>query len=236
MIVDTDKTPNTKLIVLKLQVDNLEIQEIITKEKTKPFRRFLKSPESNEVHVHSIVLIYEPSMIISGMYKADFLRKSTHEIKVGKNVKEIIFGEGVFPTSNFIASTGVGSKLRGNSVSLEFEEHVFVEEEKEITLDYHGKLRDFTYKVNAKDIENYPKKMLKKNTVKKFEISEETAIKKLAKTLRSREKFDDVRDLNEGIVINEITTVYVPIYEARLIGPKKKVAILRFDAVKKKLL
>ena len=235
MIVDTDKKTKTRMIVLKPQIDDSEIQEIIDRQKTKPFRRFLKTPNPQEVHIHSIVLTYEPLMILSGIYEADFLRKSSHEIKVDRNVKEIVFGDGIFPASSYTASEGFGSKLRKNAVSLDLEEHVFVAEEKELVLDHHGKPRDFTYKVDAKDVESYPKRVLKKNTVREIEITEQTAIKKLAKTLQSHEKFEDVRDLNESLSINEITTVYIPIYESRLVGPKKKVEILRFDAVKKKL-
>ena len=77
--------------------------------------------------------------------------------------------------------------------------------------------------------------MLKKNTVREFEITEETAIKKLAKLLQSHDTFEEVRDINENLVVDEITKIYVPIYEARLVGPKKKVKILRYDTVKKKL-
>ena len=40
----------------------------------------------------------------------------------------------------------------------------------------------------------------------------------------------------EKIEFNDILEVYVPIYEARLIGPKKKVKILRIDSVRKKFL
>ena len=47
---------------------------------------------------------------------------------------------------------------------------------------------------------------------------------------------DDVRKLNEEFVLREITEVYVPIFEARLFGPKKKVGIIRIDAVRKKIL
>ena len=54
--------------------------------------------------------------------------------------------------------------------------------------------------------------------------------------MQTREKFEDVRDLNDSIMVNEITKIYIPIYEARLVGPNKKVKILRFDAIKKKLL
>ena len=46
----------------------------------------------------------------------------------------------------------------------------------------------------------------------------------------------DVRDLSEEFILREISEVYVPIYEARLIGPKKKVGIIRIDAVRKKIL
>ena len=45
----------------------------------------------------------------------------------------------------------------------------------------------------------------------------------------------DVRNLNDEFVLREIVEVYIPIFEARLIGPKKKVGIIRIDAVRKKL-
>ena len=40
---------------------------------------------------------------------------------------------------------------------------------------------------------------------------------------------DDVRKLEEEFVLREISEVYAPIYEARLIGPKKKIAIIKFS-------
>ena len=46
----------------------------------------------------------------------------------------------------------------------------------------------------------------------------------------------DVRDITEEFVLREITELYVPVFEARLIGPKKKVGIIRIDAVRKKIL
>ena len=49
-------------------------------------------------------------------------------------------------------------------------------------------------------------------------------------------KDKDVRDLQEEFTINEVSEVYIPIYEARLIGPKKQVGILRIDAARKKVL
>lgn len=196
----------------------------------------MKTPEPHEIHMHSFKMIYEPLMILSGKYCADFFREASHEVRVDQNVKELAFEDGIFPSSNFSSSRRIRERLRKNTVSIKLEEHVFVEKEMEIVLDHHGKERNFSYKVNTKDVENYPKRVLKKNTVREFEITEESAIKILAKSLQTHEEFDDVRDLNEHLKVNEIVTIYVPIYEARLIGPKKKVEILRYDTVKKKLL
>ena len=44
------------------------------------------------------------------------------------------------------------------------------------------------------------------------------------------------RNLVEKVVVNEIIELYVPIYEARLIGPKKNVRIMRIDGIRKKVL
>ncbi|MCA9813183.1 MAG: hypothetical protein KC483_10045 [Nitrosarchaeum sp.] len=235
MIVDVKKKPKTKNIVLKPQAKNDTVNDVIEKNKTKLFRHLLKTPKSDEVHVHSLSMIYEPLMILSGTYNADFLRKATHELSVEHNVKEIVFGDGIFPSSNFTLSNKLVTKMRKNTVKVELEEHVFVANGKEIVLDNHGELRDFTYKVDTKDVENYPNAVLKKNTVREFEMTEETAIKKLVKLLQSHDTFEEVRDLNESLIVDDITKIYVPIFEARLVGPKKKVKILRYDAVKKKL-
>ncbi len=71
--------------------------------------------------------------------------------------------------------------------------------------------------------------------VKKPEITNDAAIEYFTKKLM-RPLEADVRDLKEEFQINEVSEIYVPIYEARLIGPKKKVAILRIDGVRKKVL
>ena len=63
----------------------------------------------------------------------------------------------------------------------------------------------------------------------------DAALEKLQSELK-KPLDDDVRNLNEEFALREITEVYVPIFEARLIGPKKKVGIIRLDAVRKKIL
>jgi hypothetical protein len=63
----------------------------------------------------------------------------------------------------------------------------------------------------------------------------DAAIKKLQTHLKKPVE-TDVRDLSDEFILREITEVYIPIFEARLIGPKKKVELLRIDAVRKKVL
>ena len=237
-IVNLEKqsyTSNT--VVLKPKIDRHKIDDIIDSKKTGYFRHLFQKPQKSEIHVHSVTLTYEPFMILSGTYEADFLRRAVHSIKVDHNVKEIILGDGIFPISHKSKfAEKMGGKHGKNKVELEVDEHVFVTETKEIALDHHGTERDFLYKLDSESKENYPKRVLGKNTVKEFEITTEAAIKRIEDKLREISFDYDVKNLNENFTLDEIIEVYAPIYEARLIGPKKKVELMRIDAVRNKIL
>ena len=195
-------------------------------------------PKKNDIHIHSIKLYYECILIISGKYMANYFRKATHSISVDSNVSEVILGDGIFPVrtkSNF--KKAIVGKRGKNKVDLKLEEHVFVENEDELTFDHHGREIKFPFKLNSKTTENYPNRLLEKHLphVKNSELSHDDAIKKLQSFLK-KPLDDEVRHLEEEFVLREISEVYVPIYEARLIGPKKKVGIIRIDAVRNKIL
>lgn len=228
----------SKTIVLKKRIDEQIAKEIVEEKKTTVFRRHLRTPKREQVHIHSLKLFYESILLVSGKYVADFYRKATHTISVAHNVREVVFGDGVFPIRTKSAiSKAFATKRSKNKVDLKIEEHVFIEEEGEIAFDHHGRLIRFPFKINSKTIENYPKRILQKNkpNVKPPELKYEAAIKKLSKKLKK--PFDpDVRDLNDELIVKDVTEVYVPVYEARLIGPRKNVGILRIDAARKKIL
>jgi len=114
---------------------------------------------------------------------------------------------------------------------------VFVEEEDELALDHNGTEIKFPFKIDSKTIENYPDQILTENSanVKKTQITFDSAINLLKESLKKSLE-SDIRKLNEDFTLKEITEVYVPIYEARLTGPKNKVGLLRLDAVRKKIL
>jgi len=223
---------------LRKNLEEDDALEILDQKKTAPFKSLLSRPKKEDVHIHSLKLYYECILMVSGKYIADYFRKATHSISVNSNVNEIILGDGIFPirTKSGFKKAFVGKRGK-NKIDLKLEEHVFVEEEDELTFDHHGQEIKFPFKVNSKTIENYPKRLLEKNqpNIKKPELTYDSALEKLQSQLKKPLE-TDVRNLSEEFVLREITELYVPIFEARLIGPKKKVGIIRIDAVRKKIL
>jgi len=236
--VSLAKTNDVKITVLRKNLEEEDALEIIEQKKTNPFKSLLSRTKKEDVHMHSLKLNYECILMVSGKYIADYFRKATHSISVDSNIKEVILGDGAFPirTKSSFKKAFVGKRGK-NKIDLKLEEHVFVEEEDELTFDHHGREIKFPFKINSKTIENYPKRLLEKNkpNIKKPEITNDAAILKLQSQLKKPLE-TDVRNLSEEFVLREITELYVPIFEARLIGPKKKVGIIRIDAVRKKIL
>ncbi|NNL59529.1 MAG: hypothetical protein HKP31_08755, partial [Nitrosopumilus sp.] len=212
--------------------------KIVDQKKTDPFKGLLSRPKKDDIHLDSMKLYYECSLIVSGKYSADYFRKAVHTIDVDSNVHEIAIGEGMFPvrSKSGLEKTFVGKRGK-NKVDINLEEHVFVEEEDELTFDNHGMQVELPFKIDSKNIENYPKRVLEENqhTIKKLEYRYDAGIDKLK--IHLKKPLDpEVRDLKEEFVMHDLTEVYVPIFEARLSDPKKKVELIRIDAVRKKIL
>jgi len=232
-----------KTVVLRPTLDLSEAEQIVENRKTSRFRSMLQTPKKTEVHVHSLKLSYEAFLILSGKYNADFYRKIIHTINVKPNVKEIIVGGYTFPIKQGKGVLGrlhtkiKSSTRKKNQIDLEIEEHVFLEEEKEVAFDHHGKEIKMPYKMSSRLIESYPRRTLEKtkNNVKKPEITYDAAVLRLTSKLKKSVSIGR-RNLEEKITINEIIELYVPIYEARLIGPKKNVRLMRIDSIRKKVL
>ena len=232
-----------KTVVLRPTLDLSDAEQIVENRKTSRFRSMLQTPKKIEVHVHSLKLSYEAFLILSGKYNADFYRKIIHTINVKPNVKEIIVGGYTFPIKQGKGVLGrlhtkiKSSTRKKNQIDLEIEEHVFLEEEKEVAFDHHGKEIKMPYKMSSDLIESYPRRTLGKvkNNVKKPEITYDAAVERLIVKLKKSVSIGR-RNLQEKITINEIIELYVPIYEARLIGPKKNVRLMRIDSIRKKVL
>ena len=232
-----------KTVVLRPILDLSEAEQIVENGKTSLFRSMLQKPKKTEVHTHSLKLSYEAFLILSGKYNADFYRKIIHTIDVESTVKEIVVGDDTFPIKRGKGVIGkLGTKIKSsarkkNQVDLELEEHVFLEEEKEVAFDHHGKEIKMPYKMSSELIESYPRRTLEKtkNSIKKPEITYDAAAERLITKLKKSVSIGR-RNLQEKITINEIIELYVPIYEARLIGPKKNVRLMRIDGIREKVL
>ncbi len=229
---------DAKTVVLRKVVDEEEASEIIEEKKTSIFKSLLKKPKKEDVHVDSIKLFHECLLMVSGKYVADYYRKVIHTISVDSNVNEVTFGGGTFTIKkkSGFKRAFVGNRGK-NKIDLPLEEHVFVEEEDELIFDHNGTEVKFPFKINSKTIENYPDQILMENSanVKKIQMTLDSAINLLKESLKKPLE-SDIRKLNEEFTLKEITEVYVPVYEARLTGPKNKVGLLRLDAVRKKIL
>ena len=229
--------PKVRKITLKPQIDSDIAEDMVDNRKVKLFQTLLKKPKKSEIHLHSLKLFYEACLLLSGKYSADFIRDTKHTIHVDKNVRELIIDDKVYPVSQKKSMLSKLEPSRKNKIKIEFQERLVIENKDDIAFDHHGKEIDLSYSNTQKIIEKYPRKILSENddSIKKPEITVDAAINKLISKLK-KPTDKGIKSLDEKIEFSDILEVYVPIYEARLIGPKKKIKILRIDAVRKKIL
>ena len=226
-----------KIISLKPLLDSDAAEEMIDSRKVKSFQTLLHKPKKSEIHLHSLTLHFESILLLSGKYSVDFIRDAEHTLSVDKDVQEVIISDEVFPVKK---KHGVLSKLEPsfkNKIKILMQERVMLENTADISFDHHGKEINLSYNDTVKLLEKHPKKTINddKESIRKPEITIAAAKSKLTSKLKkpadagtkSSEEIFDFRDILE---------IYVPIYEARLIGPKKRIKIVRIDAVRKKIL
>ena len=226
-----------KIISLKPLLDSDAAEEMIDSRKVKSFQTLLHKPKKSEIHLHSLTLHFESILLLSGKYSVDFIRDAEHTLSVDKDVQEVIISDEVFPVKK---KHGVLSKLEPsfkNKIKILMQERVMLENTADISFDHHGKEINLSYNDTVKLLEKHPKKTINENkeSIRRPEITIPAAKSKLIAKLKkpadagtkSSEEIFDFRDILE---------IYVPIYEARLIGPKKRIKIVRIDAVRKKIL
>ena len=227
----------TKTISLKPGLDSDAAEEMVDSRKVKVFQTLLHKPKKSEIHLHSLTLHFEAILILSGKYSVDFIRDAEHSLSVDKNVQEVIISDEVFPVKK---KKGVFSKLEPsfkNKVKIEMQERVILENADDISFDHHGKEMNLSYADTLKLLDKHPKKTINfdKDFIRRPEITTDSAISKLISKLK-KPADAGIKSSEERIEFRDILEIYVPIYEARLIGPKKRIKILRIDAIRKKIL
>ena len=226
-------------VVLRRAIDDDAMGDIIDAKKATAFRSLLSSPKKADIHTHSVRLAYEATTMLSGEYRASYYRKATHPIRVDHNVQRVEIGDGVFEPRRGSRLAGVISGPRAKKrVDLDLEEYVVDMQAGSILVDHHGhKVRRFAHKLDPDLLESYPTRILgSADIVREPELSTDAMIARLCEKLAPRPAEGAVRDLSEEATVKKITHVYVPVIEARLVGPKRRVRILRIDGVSKKVL
>ncbi|NIP62801.1 MAG: hypothetical protein GWN01_12865 [Nitrosopumilaceae archaeon] len=231
-----------KTIVLKPAVSKDEIEETVEKKKTDAFGTIFTRPKQEEITISSLDLYYEPYWLVSGTYSVDYFRTNIYEINTEDTVKEVKIADQVFPVK---LESGTWGKIKrgmtggekNNKLEIPVEEHVIFDVEDETTLNGHGTEAKFDYTIETRTIESYPERILEdnKDKVRSSKINQNEIIDKLVNMLQ--EDVDkDVKMIKEKVVIDKLSEIFIPIYEARCIDSKNKVKILRIDAVKRKVI
>ena len=233
----TKNDTKVKIISLKPLLDSDAAEEIVDSRKVKSFQTLLHKPKKSEIHLHSLTLHFESILLLSGKYSVDFIRDAEHTLSVDKDVQEVIISDEVFPVKK---KHGVLSKLEPsfkNKIKIEMQVRVMLENTADISFDHHGKEINLSYKDTVKLLDKHPKKTINedKESIRRPEITIDAAKSKLISKLK-RPADAGTKSSEELFDFRDILEIYVPIYEARLIGPKKRVKILRIDAVRKKIL
>lgn len=224
--------------VLRCIISNDEATDIINQKKNSLFGSLLSRPNDEDVSIYSTTLYYEGVLVVSGRYKADYFKSATHSISVDSNVKEVILSGTAFPVrTKSRLSKALGGDKRRNKIDLTLNEHVFIDQEDKLTFDTFGEVIQYPFKIDSGTIESYPKQILEENklNIRKLEISPTRAVTKLESQLK-RSVDIDIWNLNEEFTIHKVSEIYIPVFEARIVGPKQQASIIRLDAARKKII
>lgn len=227
-----------KVVVMRTLLDDDAVVTLVNKKKRSSFGSIIARPKDNEIHIQRVDMSYECMRTISGRYTADYLRTKTHTITVDKSVREVIISGQSFefqPKSKLKKMIKV--RHNANQIDVQMQEHVFIDKTLEITFDIDGnEIKKPKHKISQETTEIYPEQVLDgAKSVKRPSMERADAVAILEERLKSFEE-SDITDLTEQFELHEITELYVPIFEARVIGPKNKVAIIRVDAASKKII
>lgn len=227
----------TKVISLKPHLDYDAAEEMVESRKVKLFQTLLHKPKKSEIHLHSLTLHFEAILLLSGKYSVDFIRDASHTLSVDKNVHEIIINEEVFPVKKRKGVLGKIEPSFKNKVTIDMQERVILENVDDISFDHHGKEMNLSYNDTLKLLDKHPKKPINedKDSIRKPEITSDAVISKIIEKLKKPAEAG-IKASQETIELKDLLEIYVPIFEARLIGPKKRIKILRIDAIRKKIL
>ena len=230
---------DVNLVVLRTTINRDDATDIINQKKNSVFGSLLSRAKDEDVCVHSLTLYYECILVVSGRYQSNYFKSATHTISVDSNVRDVTIGDQTFNVrTKSRLSKALGGNKRRHKIDLQLGEHVFIDQKDKLIFDTFGEVIEYPLEINSHTVEGYPKQVLKENqpNIRKLEITHSQAVKKLESRLKRTVDTGDIWDLVEEFTLHEIAEVYVPVFEARIVGPKQQASIIRLDAARNKVI
>jgi len=204
-----EKICEMKTIVHRLAVDEESVRVFMEKRKTGFFSRLrVFKPKPEEVVFEDIALYYEPYIVAKANYTLDYYRKKVYPIKVENTVKEVIIFDRTLQPS--------GHEKGHKHIGLEARERVTISIPAYLCLDKIGRERD--PKKVPRGVEELDSQRLMRDLGNRLRSPTATS-DAVVGILRSRivkRPHDIERIVDETFEVTELSTIYTPIYEARL--------------------
>jgi hypothetical protein len=224
-----ESIPARKTIVYQTLIDPATIRIEAEKNKHKLFRKHLfQLTNPGEIEYVSTEKFYEPFTTVAGKYFIDYYRKCVHEVKLDKEVKEIILFDHTFLPDQFPYLTN--SK---HSILLRGEERIIKEMKAFVLLNKNGKESKISDFPPAPSIEN-PQEIVE--SFKLQELDPNLEVDLIRKRIVQRPA-DINRVVSETFEINERSLIYTPRFWVTYKSPRLgKQASFIFDGVTSKII
>lgn len=230
---------SVNVVVLRTMLSEGAARSLAEKKKHTVFGSLLSRPKDDVVHLQDVELSYECMRTVSGRYESDYLRGATHTLTVDKSVRRVVIGDASFETRPRSRLKKALAVQRGsNKIDVDLKEHVSIDRSLEITFDVDGnEIQRPKYKITSETTEVSPVSTLGSPDllIKSPSMEREDAVAILEERLREPLE-PGAEELAEEFDLDSITELYIPIFEIRIRGPRNKVAIMRIDAARKKIL
>jgi hypothetical protein len=223
--VTQENIVSRKTIIYETLVDPTVIRVASEKLKTQLFSRFwLLKPKPEEIQFISIDKYYEPYIVVSGKYVIDYYRKCLYTVRIDEGVLEVILlGNKFIPER-----TATPMARERNTITLEGEERLIVEDKSSFILDKYGR------EATLERLPSAPSEKKPKDVITKFgieEVAQNADVDFVRGRLKKRPN-DIKRIVNEIFEIGERVIIYTPqfriLYKNRKTGEEKAI---EFDGV-----
>jgi hypothetical protein len=204
-----EKICGMRTIVHRLAVDEISARNFIEKEKTGFYAKLgVFKPKPEEIVCEAITLYYEQYVIARANYTIDYYRRKVYPIRIDGTVREVVIFDKTLQPS--------GQEKGGKQISLEARERAATSVPAYICLDKNGK--EIDSKKLPTGVEELDSQGVLRGLGDKLRspVATPDAVVGLVRGRIVKRPQDIERIVDEMFEVTELSTIYTPIYEARL--------------------